>query len=71
MIVDFVLPLVNSGILRSVLFQFKAQSLLEHLEKGWRTTDFWAITLSHPFRPKCAWARIGIRHRRLRLSEPA
>ena len=62
-IVDFVLSnFVNSGILSIyVLTQFKAQSLLEHLEKGWRTTDFWGITLSRRFLPKCAWARIGIR----------
>ena len=41
-IVDFVLSnFVNSGILSIyVLTQFKAQSLLEHLDKGWRTTDF-------------------------------
>jgi glucose-1-phosphate adenylyltransferase len=41
-IVDFVLSnFVNSGILSIyVLTQFKAQSLLEHLHKGWRTTDF-------------------------------
>src|SRR5437870_1161279 len=41
-IVDFVLSsFVNSGILSVyVLTQFKAQSLLEHLDKGWRTTDF-------------------------------
>lgn len=41
-IIDFVLSnFVNSGILSIyVLTQFKAQSLLEHLDKGWRTTDF-------------------------------
>ncbi|HKY08925.1 MAG TPA: glucose-1-phosphate adenylyltransferase [Candidatus Binatia bacterium] len=41
-IVDFVLSnFVNSGILSIyVLTQFKAQSLLEHLDRGWRTTDF-------------------------------
>ncbi|HXG51966.1 MAG TPA: glucose-1-phosphate adenylyltransferase [candidate division Zixibacteria bacterium] len=41
-IIDFVLSnFVNSGILSIyVLTQFKAQSLLEHLEKGWRTTDY-------------------------------
>jgi glucose-1-phosphate adenylyltransferase len=41
-IIDFVLSnLVNSGILSIyVLTQFKAQSLLEHLDRGWRTADF-------------------------------
>jgi glucose-1-phosphate adenylyltransferase len=41
-IIDFVLSnLVNSGILSIyVLTQFRAQSLLEHLDRGWRTTDF-------------------------------
>jgi glucose-1-phosphate adenylyltransferase len=41
-IIDFVLSnFVNSGILSIyVLTQFKAQSLLEHLDHGWRTTDF-------------------------------
>ncbi len=41
-IIDFVLSnFVNSGILSIyVLTQFKAQSLLEHIEKGWRTSDF-------------------------------
>jgi glucose-1-phosphate adenylyltransferase len=41
-IIDFVLSnFVNSGILSIyVLTQFKAQSLLEHLDRGWRTTDF-------------------------------
>jgi len=41
-IIDFVLSnFVNSGILSIyVLTQFKAQSLLQHLEKGWRTSDF-------------------------------
>jgi glucose-1-phosphate adenylyltransferase len=41
-IIDFVLSnFVNSGILSIYVFtQFKAQSLLEHLEKGWRSTDF-------------------------------
>jgi glucose-1-phosphate adenylyltransferase len=41
-IIDFVLSnFVNSGILSIyVLTQFKAQSLLEHLERGWRTSDF-------------------------------
>ncbi|HEU4344960.1 MAG TPA: glucose-1-phosphate adenylyltransferase [Candidatus Binatia bacterium] len=40
-IIDFVLSnLANSGILSIyVLTQFKAQSLLQHVEKGWRTTD--------------------------------
>ena len=32
---------INSGILSIyVVTQFKAQSLLEHLDRGWRTTDF-------------------------------
>ncbi len=41
-IIDFVLSnFVNSGILSIyVVTQFKAQSLLEHLDRGWRTTDF-------------------------------
>jgi len=41
-IIDFVLSnFVNSGILSIyVLTQFKAQSLLEHLDRGWRTADF-------------------------------
>lgn len=41
-IIDFVLSnFVNSGMLSIyVLTQFKAQSLLEHLERGWRTSDF-------------------------------
>lgn len=41
-IIDFVLSnFVNSGILSIyVLTQFKAQSLLEHLDKGWRASDF-------------------------------
>jgi glucose-1-phosphate adenylyltransferase len=41
-IIDFVLSnFVNSGILSIyVLTQFKAQSLLEHLDAGWRTSDF-------------------------------
>lgn len=41
-IIDFVLSnFVNSGILSIyVLTQFRAQSLLEHLDRGWRTTDF-------------------------------
>lgn len=41
-IVDFVLSnFINSGILSIyVLTQFKAQSLLEHLERGWRASDF-------------------------------
>jgi glucose-1-phosphate adenylyltransferase len=41
-IIDFVLSnFVNSGIISIyVLTQFKAQSLLEHLDRGWRTTDF-------------------------------
>jgi glucose-1-phosphate adenylyltransferase len=41
-IIDFVLSnFVNSGILSIyVLTQFKAQSLLEHIDRGWRTADF-------------------------------
>ena len=41
-IIDFVLSnFVNSGILSIyVVTQFKAQSLLEHLDRGWRTADF-------------------------------
>lgn len=41
-LIDIVLSnFVNSGILSIyVLTQFKAQSLLEHLDRGWRTTDF-------------------------------
>ncbi|MBM4262047.1 MAG: hypothetical protein FJ145_11545 [Deltaproteobacteria bacterium] len=41
-IIDFVLSnFVNSGILSIyVMTQFKAQSLLEHVERGWRTSDF-------------------------------
>jgi len=41
-IIDFVLSnFVNSGILSIyVLTQFRAQSLLEHLDRGWRTNDF-------------------------------
>src|SRR5262245_58529126 len=41
-IIDFVLSnFVNSGIISIyVLTQFKAQSLLEHIDRGWRTTDF-------------------------------
>lgn len=41
-IIDFVLSnFVNSGILSIyVLTQFKAQSLLEHVDRGWRASDF-------------------------------
>ena len=41
-IIDFVLSnFVNSGIISIyVLTQYKAQSLLEHIDRGWRTTDF-------------------------------
>jgi glucose-1-phosphate adenylyltransferase len=41
-IVDFVLSnLVNSGIYSIyVLTQFKSQSLIEHLDQGWRLSDF-------------------------------
>ena len=57
-IVDFVLSnFVNSGILSIyVLTQFKAQSLLEHLEKGWRTTDFLG---DHFITPVPAQMRMG------------
>ncbi len=41
-IIDFVLSnFVNSGILSIyVLTQFRAQSLLEHIDRGWRSSDF-------------------------------
>jgi len=41
-IIDFVLSnFVNSGICRIyVLTQFKCQSLIDHLESGWRLSDF-------------------------------
>jgi len=41
-IIDFVLSnFANSGILSIyVLTQFRAQSLLEHIDRGWRTSDF-------------------------------
>jgi glucose-1-phosphate adenylyltransferase len=41
-IIDFVLSnFVNSGILSIyVLTQFRAQSLLEHIDRGWRANDF-------------------------------
>ena len=41
-IIDFVLSnFVNSGICRIyVLTQFKSQSLIDHLELGWRLSDF-------------------------------
>lgn len=41
-IIDFVLSnFVNSGILSIyVLTQFRAQSLLEHIDRGWRTNDY-------------------------------
>ena len=41
-IIDFVLSnFANSGILSIyVLTQFRAQSLLEHIDRGWRATDF-------------------------------
>jgi glucose-1-phosphate adenylyltransferase len=57
-IVDFVLSnFVNSGILSVyVLTQFKAQSLLEHLDKGWRTTDFLG---EHFITPVPAQMRMG------------
>lgn len=57
-IIDFVLSnFVNSGILSIyVLTQFKAQSLLQHLEKGWRTTDFLG---DHFITPVPAQMRMG------------
>jgi glucose-1-phosphate adenylyltransferase len=57
-IIDFVLSnFVNSGILSIyVLTQFKAQSLLEHLDKGWRTTDFLG---DHFVTPVPAQMRLG------------
>ena len=57
-IIDFVLSnFVNSGILSIyVLTQFKAQSLLEHLEKGWRTSDFLG---DHFITPVPAQMRMG------------
>jgi glucose-1-phosphate adenylyltransferase len=57
-IIDFVLSnFVNSGILSIyVLTQFKAQSLLEHLDKGWRTTDFLG---DHFITPVPAQMRMG------------
>lgn len=58
-IIDFVLSnFVNSGILSIyVLTQFKAQSLLEHLDRGWRTTDFLG---EHFVTPVPAQMRSGI-----------
>src|SRR5918999_5779836 len=57
-IIDFVLSnFVNSGILSIyVLTQFRAQSLLEHLDKGWRTTDFLS---DHFVTPVPAQMRLG------------
>jgi glucose-1-phosphate adenylyltransferase len=57
-IIDFVLSnFVNSGLLSIyVLTQFKAQSLLEHLERGWRTTDFLG---QHFITPVPAQMRMG------------
>ena len=57
-IIDFVLSnFVNSGILSIyVLTQFKAQSLLEHLERGWRTPDFLG---EHFITPVPAQMRMG------------
>jgi glucose-1-phosphate adenylyltransferase len=57
-IIDFVLSnFVNSGILSIyVLTQFKAQSLLEHLDKGWRTSDFLG---DHFITPVPAQMRLG------------
>ena len=71
-IIDFVLSnFVNSGILSIyVLTQFKAQSLLEHLDRGWRTTDFLG---EHFVTPVPAQMRSGdglvSGNRRLGLSE--
>jgi glucose-1-phosphate adenylyltransferase len=57
-IIDFVLSnFVNSGILSIyVLTQFKAQSLLQHLERGWRTSDFLG---EHFITPVPAQMRMG------------
>ena len=57
-IIDFVLSnFVNSGILSLyVLTQFRAQSLLEHLDKGWRTSDFLG---NHFITPVPAQMRMG------------
>lgn len=57
-IIDFVLSnFVNSGILSLyVLTQFRAQSLLEHLDRGWRTTD---ILSDHFITPVPAQMRLG------------
>ena len=57
-IIDFVLSnFVNSGILSIyVLTQFKAQSLLGHLERGWRTSDFLG---EHFITPVPAQMRMG------------
>ena len=57
-IIDFVLSnFVNSGILSIyVLTQFRAQSLLEHIDKGWRTTDFLG---EHFITPVPAQMRMG------------
>lgn len=57
-IIDFVLSnFVNSRILSIyVLTQFKAQSLLEHLDKGWRSTDFLG---EHFITPVPAQMRMG------------
>jgi glucose-1-phosphate adenylyltransferase len=57
-IIDFVLSnFVNSGIISLyVLTQFRAQSLLEHLDRGWRTTDFLG---EHFITPVPAQMRLG------------
>src|SRR3990172_6021190 len=57
-IIDFVLSnFVNSGILSIyVLTQFKAQSLLEHLDRGWRASDFLG---EHFITPVPAQMRMG------------
>jgi glucose-1-phosphate adenylyltransferase len=57
-IVDFVLSnFVNSGILSVYVFtQFKAQSLLQHLDKGWRTSD---LLGDHFITPVPAQMRMG------------
>jgi glucose-1-phosphate adenylyltransferase len=57
-IIDFVLSnFVNSGILSLyVLTQFRAQSLLEHLDRGWRSSDFLS---DHFITPVPAQMRLG------------
>jgi glucose-1-phosphate adenylyltransferase len=57
-IIDFVLSnFVNSGIVSLyILTQFRAQSLLEHLDRGWRTTD---LIGDHFITPVPAQMRLG------------